>query len=48
MVQNTAVQLKGKLPLLGTIVATYAVAAAAVIYYGNNQVRRIIRPQLLR
>jgi hypothetical protein len=47
MVQNTAVQSKRKLPLLGTIVATYAVAAAAVVY-GNKQVRCIITSQLVR
>ncbi len=47
MVHNTAVQSKRKLCLPGTLVATYAVAAA-VTYYGSNQVSHIIRPQLSR
>jgi hypothetical protein len=43
MVQNTTVQSKRKLRLLGAQVATYAVVAAAVIYHDSNQVRYIIR-----
>ncbi len=38
MMRNTAVQSKRKVRLSSAVVATYAVGAVAIIYYGSNKV----------